>query len=157
MADGVFNIAKGRFGELFNRVDSNDPANSVLVVSLYSTVSADDTLNDATTLAVVVSGGSTEATFTNYARVIWTDTNIALGSPDNTNNRFDYPAPNPIWTSAGGATNNTLAKLVISYDSDSTGGADSAIIPMTYHDFVITTNGGNLTGTVNGSGFGRAA
>jgi hypothetical protein len=30
VADFVFNIAKGRVAELYNRVDSNDPANSVL-------------------------------------------------------------------------------------------------------------------------------
>lgn len=30
MADLVFNIAKGRVVELFNRVDANDPANSAI-------------------------------------------------------------------------------------------------------------------------------
>jgi hypothetical protein len=32
VADFVYNIAKGRVAELYNRVDSNDPANSVLVI-----------------------------------------------------------------------------------------------------------------------------
>jgi hypothetical protein len=157
MADGIFNIAKGRFGEFFNRVDANDPTNSVLVISLWKTIPADDTTNNATDHANLVTLGGVAADFTNYARVVLNDTNIALGSPDNTNNRFDYDIPDPSWTSAGGATNNTLAKLTIMYDNDSTTGADSAIIPMSYHDFVITTNGGNLTGVVNASGFGRAA
>jgi hypothetical protein len=157
MADGVFNISKGRFGELFNRVDANDPSASVLVVILYKVIEVDDTLNNYTTVSGIAGGTNTEANFTNYARVILTDTNIALGSPDNTNNRFDYDIPDPVWTSAGGATNNTLAKLVIAYDNDSAAGTDANLIPMTYHDFVITTNGGNLTGVVNASGFGRAA
>ena len=34
MADFVFNIAKGRVAELYNRVDSNDPTNSVLVIAI---------------------------------------------------------------------------------------------------------------------------
>ena len=32
MADFVFNIAKGRVAELYNRVDSNDPANSAIII-----------------------------------------------------------------------------------------------------------------------------
>ena len=32
MADFVFNIAKGRVAEFYNRVDTNDPANSALVI-----------------------------------------------------------------------------------------------------------------------------
>lgn len=31
MANIVFNIAKGRVVELFNRVDTNDPANSAII------------------------------------------------------------------------------------------------------------------------------
>lgn len=157
MADGIFNIAKGRFGELFNRVDLNDPANSALIAILYKVIEVDDTLNNYTTVTGIAGGTNTEANFTNYARVVWTDTNIALGSPDNTNNRFDYDVPDPLWTSAGGATNNTLAKLVVAYDNDTTAGTDANLVPLSYHDFVITTNGGNLTGTVNAAGFGRAA
>jgi hypothetical protein len=157
MADGWFNIAKGRGGEFFNRIDANDPANAVLVIVLLRVVEADDTLNNHDTLAAVLAGGNTEANFTNYARVILNDTNIALGAPDDTNNRYDYDMPDPSWTSAGGATNNSLVKLITGYDNDSTTGTDSNIIPWTYHDFVITTNGGNLTGTVNAAGFARAA
>lgn len=157
MADGVFNICKGRVGELVRRVDSNDPANSVIVVTLWKTIPADDTLNNADDHAAIVTAGGVEADFTNYARVIFNDTNITIGTPDDTNNRHDYDMPDPQWVSAGGAANNTLVKLTTSYDSDSTAGTDSNIIPMTYHDFAITTNGGTLTGTVNAAGFFRAA
>ena len=34
MADFVFNLSKGRVAEFFNRVDSNDPANSAIIVSV---------------------------------------------------------------------------------------------------------------------------
>ena len=34
MANQIFNIALGRVAELYNRVDTNDPANSVLIIVL---------------------------------------------------------------------------------------------------------------------------
>jgi hypothetical protein len=34
---------------------------------------------------------------------------------------------------------------VTGYDSDSTGGAESAIKPMTQHDFAFTPNGSDIT------------
>lgn len=157
MADQICNISKGRFGEFINRVDTNDPANSaIVIVLLQATSSADDTLRGYDTLAAVLAV-ETEANFTNYARVVFTDTNIAMGSPDDTNDRYDYDIPDPSWTAAGGAANNTLDKLFVCYDSDTTAGTDANIIPISHHDFDITTNGGDLTGTVNAAGFARAA
>ena len=37
MADQIFNIAKGRVAELYNRVDSNDPTNSALIILILAT------------------------------------------------------------------------------------------------------------------------
>ena len=156
MADQICNISKGRFGEFVNRVDTNDPANSALIIVLLKTAGTDDTLRGYDTLGAMLAT-ETEADFTNYARVVFTDTNITMGSPDDTNDRYDYDIPDPSWTAAGGASNNTLVKLVVAYDSDTTAGTDANIIPISHHDFAITTNGGNLTGTVNAAGFARAA
>lgn len=156
MADQICNISKGRFGEYLNRVDVNDPTNAVIVIVLLKVAGTDDTLRGYDTLAAMLAV-ETEADFTNYARVILNDTNITMGTPDDTNDRFDYDIPDPQWVSAGGAANNSLVKVVTNYDSDSTAGTDSNIIPMSHHDFVITTNGGTITGTVNGAGFARAA
>ena len=52
MADGVFNIAKGRVRELYNRVKSNDPANSAFIVVLLKANVADATLIDTTTMPI---------------------------------------------------------------------------------------------------------
>lgn len=156
MADQICNISKGRFGEFVNRVDANDPANAVLVIVLLRVAGTDDTLRGYDTLGAMLAT-ETEANFTNYARVVLNDTNVALGAPDDTNDRYDYDIPDPQWVSAGGASNNNLVKLVVCYDSDSTAGTDTNIIPMSHHDFVISTNGGTLTGTVNAAGFARAA
>ena len=54
MADIVFNIAKGRVAELYNRVDSNDPANSALVIVPVDVAAVTDaTLRDFDTLAAI--------------------------------------------------------------------------------------------------------
>lgn len=158
MPDGVFNIAKGRVNEYVNRVDSNDPTNAALIVVLLSAAEADGTLEDYDDLGTLIAAaGNTEATFTNYARKTLVDTDVADPTPDDTNNRQDADIPDQTWLSAGGASNNTLVKLIVCYDSDTTGGTDSNIIPLTHHDFAVTTNGNDLTAQINAAGFYRAA
>ena len=158
MADGVFNVSKGRVNEYVNRVDSNDPTNSAIVVVLLKVAEADATLDDYDTLsAILLAAGNTEADFTNYARKVLTDTDVTAPTPDDTNNRQDADLPDQTWTSAGGATNNTLVKLLICYDNDSTAGDDTNIIPLTYHDFAVTTDGNDLTAQIAAAGFYRAS
>lgn len=145
MADGVFNIAKGKVNEYMARVDGNDPTNSAIVVVLLKAAEADATLEDYDDLAALLgAAGNTEADFTNYARKVLTDADITAPTPDDTNNRQDADLPDQTWSSAGGTTDNTLVKAVICYDNDSTGGTDSNIIPLTHHDFAVTTNGNDL-------------
>lgn len=159
MADGVMNIAKGRVGELYNRVESNDPANSALIVVLLKANEAEATLVDRDTLsAVLAEAGTTEADFTNYARKTLTDAELAaFPSPDDVNDRFDFDIPDQVFSSAGGAANNTLTKLLVCYDADTAGGTDANIIPLTHHDFAVTTNGGDITAQINAAGFFRGA
>lgn len=159
MADGVFNIAKGRVVELYNRVESDDPTNSAFIVVLLSAAEADGTLEDYDDLSTLLgAAGNTEATFTNYARKTLTSTELAaLPSPDDTNNRYDVDLPDQTWTSAGGTTDNTLVKLLVCYDSDTTGGTDANIIPLCHYDFSVTTDGSDLTAQFNADGFFRAA
>lgn len=159
MADGVFNIAKGRVVELYNRVKSNDPANSAFLLILMKAAEADATLEDYDDIAaILVQGGNTEADFTNYVRKVLTDAELAaLPSPDDTNNRYEVDAPDQLFASAGGALNNSLAKAVIAYDPDTTGGTDANLIPCTHHDVTITTDGNNVTIEFNTNGFYRAS
>lgn len=150
MADGVFNVAKGRVNELVNRVASNDPANSAIVVVLLQLNQADATLEDYDDLsALLANAGNTEATFTNYARKVLTDADLSAPTPDDTNNRQDADSPDQTWTSAGGAANNTLTKLLFCYDGDTTAGTDSNIIPLTHHDFALTTDGTDISAVIN--------
>lgn len=157
MANGVMNIAKGRVVELYNRVKSNDPANSVFVIVLLETtgLDADDTLNNFDDLAALIAANP-EADFTNYTRKVLSDAALAaLPAPDDTNNRIDLDIPDQTWTTAG--PGDAVGKLLVCYDPDSTGGTDSAIVPMTYHDFVFTPDGTDVTAVVAAAGFYRAA
>jgi hypothetical protein len=157
VADIVFNVAKGRVNELHERVNNNDPANSALIIVLLKAAAADATLIDQDDLAAILAGGSTEADFSNYARKTLTDADIAASAVDDSNDRREADIPDQTWTAAGGAANNTLAKLLVCYDPDTTGGTDSAIIPLTAHDFVVTTNGGDITAQIAAAGYFRAS
>lgn len=64
MANICFNIAKGRVKEFYNRVESNDPTNSALILVPIETsgLESDATLIDKDDLAAVLSGTTNEQT-----------------------------------------------------------------------------------------------
>lgn len=151
MADGVFNIAKGKAGYYASQAGTG---NAALVVVLLKTVEADDTLNNYDDLGALLAAGggvsNVEADFTNYARKAITSVTETVD--DGANTLADDFA-DQTWTSAGGGTNNTMAKLLVCYDADTTAGTDSNIIPLTYHDWTPTTDGSDLTAVVDAAGF----
>lgn len=159
MADFVFNLAKGRVAELYNRVKSNDPANSALIIVVLKSagISSDATLLDLDTLSAVLGSGSTvEATNTGYARKVLTDADIVAMAPDDTNDRMDIDIPDQTWTgvaTSGGA----WGKLLVCYDNDTTGGTDANIVPLTAHDFAVTPDGSDITAQIAAAGFYRAS
>jgi len=145
MADGVFNISKGAFVEKIR-----DSSVNVLILLLQA-AEADATLVDYFDVAaLLLPAGNTEATFTNYARKTGITGTITV---DNTNDRVDVDIPDQTWTSAGGASNNSLVKLIVAYEETA---ADSGRVPLTHHDFTPTTDGSDLSAQINVSGFGRA-
>ena len=157
MADGVFNIAKGRVNEYQSRVANNDPANSALITVILKVAEADATLEDYDDLGALLAGSNTEADFTNYVRSVLTDADVSAPAPDDTNNWQAADIPDQTIVAAGGASNNTLVKYLICYDSDTTGGTDSNIIPLTHHDFPVTTDGSNLVAQINADGYYKAS
>jgi hypothetical protein len=159
MANQVFNISLGRVAELYNRVDLSDPTNAVLVIVLLaaSGIESDGVLKDKDTLADVVSGATNEATNTGYARKILSDSDISAFAPDDTNDRVDLDIPDQTWTSLQNDGTGAISDLLVCYDSDSTGGADSAIVPMTMHDFAVTPDGSDVTAQIATAGFYRAS
>jgi hypothetical protein len=154
VADFVYNIAKGRVAELYNRVDTNDAANSVLVIVVIDAgATTDATLKDDDTITAVLSH-ATERSTSGWARKTLTDTDIVAFAPDDTNDRVDLDIPDQTWTavSAGASTD-----LIVSYDNDSTGGTDANVVPLTQHDFAITPDGSDVTAQIAAAGFFRAS
>ncbi len=152
MADGVFNIAKGRVVEYYNRVKSNDPAASTLVVLLFEGTLTDALLKDMDDIAEIEASALVECVFTNYARKVLTDSDLAaLPAPDDSNDRYDVDIPDQTWTSAGNGDNDNIKRLIIAYDE--TAGIDALIIPLCFYDFVVATDGSNLTAQVDAQGF----
>jgi hypothetical protein len=156
MADIVYNIAKGRVAELYNRVDLGDPSTSRLtVVAIAAGTTTDAQFRDFDTLAQSLpgSGGAAEATNASYARKTLTAADLTAFAPDDTNDRVDLDIPDQTWTGIAAGTNWT--DLIICYNP--TAGADSTIVPMTLHDFAVTPDGSDITAVINTAGFFRAS
>lgn len=145
MANGVFNIVKGAFAEKIRDLGSKS------LVLLLKANEAESTLIDYGTLATLINASNVEATFTNYARKTAIVETLTV---DNTNDRVDIDIPDQTWTAAGGATNNTLTKLVFAYEESA---ADTGRIPMSHHDFAVTTDGSDLVAVINAAGIMRAS
>jgi len=156
MADFVFNIAKGRVVEFYNRVKSNDPANSALVlVVIDANGDTDATMKDRDDLAALLAGTANEVTNSGYARKVLTDADLAaLPAPDDTNDRYDLDLADQTWSAVAAGT--AWTDVIVCYDPDTTGGTDSALIPLTCHDFPIFPDGSDVIMQVAAAGFFRA-
>lgn len=153
MPNIVFNIAKGRVVELYNRVENNDPANSALILVPIETagLETDATLIDVDTLTALLAGTTNEQT--TMGRKVLTDVDLAaLPAPDDVNDRYSISLPTTTWTAA---TGNAISKIAVCYDNDTTTGTDANIIPLTMFDFVVTPSGTDIQMT--GGEFYRAS
>ncbi len=155
MADLVFNIAKGRVVELFNRVDTNDPTNSALILIPVDVAAVSDaTLRDFDTFSAITGGGVTERTTGGWNRKTLTDADITMPAPDDTNDRYDIDIPDQTWTAV---TAGAVTDLILCYDADTTAGTDANLIPLCLFDFAITPDGSDVVAVVNAAGFFRAS
>lgn len=148
MASFVYNRSKGRTAEFAERVNANDPTNSIFVIMVLATsgIESDATLLDKDDFAAVVAGTTNEVTNSGYARKTLDQSGGITVTYDDTNDRVDVDTPDQTWTAV--AAGDGWNDVVTGYDSDSTGGADSAILPMTQHDFVLTPDGSDITAQI---------
>ena len=144
MADFTFNIAKGRIVEFYNRVESDDPAASALILIPLSASGTEAQGQDLDDLAAVEADANfAEITTGGWSRKTLTQTELAaLPAPDDTNNRYGVQVPSVTWTSV--AVGNNTTGLLVCYDSNTGAGTDSNIIPLTHHTFTVTTDGNNV-------------
>ena len=146
MADVIFNNARARLRQQL--LDGAD-----LIVVLLKAAEADATLRDYDDLAALLAEvGNEEADFTSYERKVIANANVTA-TVDNNDNVLDVSIGNQTWTSAGGAENNSLVKLMVCID----GASDSDRIPVSAADWTLTTDGSDITATEHSDGFYRSA
>lgn len=145
MSDLVLNIAKGAVAEKVR-----DSAAGLLVLLLKTGGEADAAIRDRDTVADVLVG-STEADATGYARKTGLTGTVTV---DDTNDRVDVSVPNQTWTGLGGVANNTLARVLTAYQDAAN---DAGRLPLTAHDFAVTTDGSDVTVQFAAAGFYRAS
>jgi hypothetical protein len=142
VANFVFNIAKGRVVEFFNRVDSNDPTNSAIILVPCSASDTEANAQDADDLTAALATAINEQTGGGWVRKTLTDADLSAIAVDDTNNRFPATIPQVTWT--GPTTGNNTTGLLVCYDSDTTAGTDANIIPISHHDFAVTADGNDV-------------
>ena len=153
MANITFNISKGKVAAYYDRVKSNDPSTSALVLTPIETsgLEADATLIDADTVAAVVSGATNKQT--TMGEKVLTDAELAsIPAPDDANDRNERSLPTVTWTAAAG---NAISKILVSYRPDTGSASDSTDIPLTMFDFAQTPSGSDIQMT--GGTFFRAS
>ena len=156
MADFVHNRSKGRFVEYAERVNANDPANSAIIVAVINTAATDATLRDLDDFAAIEADASTaEVTNSGYARKTLTDASGITITYDDTNDRADVDIPDQTWT--GVAAGTAWTDVQTGYDSDTTAGTDSAIRPVSQHDFAMTPDGSDITAQIAAAGIWRSS
>jgi len=157
MTNFIFNISLGRAAEFYNRIDTNDPAASELVIMLLaaSGVESDVTLKRLDTFAAVVAGATNEATNTGYAKKVLTDADLVAFAPDDVNDRVDLDIPDQTWAGVANDGTGAIGDLVIGYDPVGSQ-TMTDIIPISQHDFSVTPDGSDITAQVAAAGFYRA-
>lgn len=153
MANYVQNIAKGRVAELMNRVDTNDPANSAIILVPLSAQGSEAEAQDYDNLSTYLGGTSNEQTGGGWVRKTLTDANVTFPAPNDTDNRYDIALPSVTWTAPTAGSDTT--GLAVCYDPDTTAGDDTNIIVLSSHTFVVTADGNDVV--LNAGDFFRAS
>lgn len=167
MADFVFNIARGAAHYYYYAVENSlvvtaagtppftSAADSALiVVAIDAAGTTDAALKDFDDLAALLAGTPNEVTNTGYARKVLTDTELAaVPAPDDANERYDLDIPDQVWSAVAAGT--AWTDLLVCFRPNAAA-ADSAIVPVTCHDFAVTPDGTDITAQIATAGFYRS-
>ena len=154
MADFVFNIAKGRVAQYAQNVEDNSPTGCELVVIAYNSSATDDAMNNADTIsALEATANVAEFTNTGYSRQDVVAAGITI-TVDDTGNTVDVDISDQTFTSVSAGT--AWTDLVIAYDPTGSS-ADTALIPLTCHDFAVTPDGNDIVAQIHANGIFRAS
>lgn len=139
MGNFVFNISKGRGAYYGTLPQTND---AIIVIPIEASgVEADSVLVDYADVSTLLAAATNEQT--TLGRKTVTSATVTV---DNTNDRVDVDIADQTWPASAG---NPISDLLFAYDNDTTSGTDSNLVPMTWHDFVATPDGSDLTAAIN--------
>lgn len=143
MPDIVFNRALGSAVQLVL-----DNPNS-LGMLLLSAVEGDADLGNHVNLSTLLgAAGNTEVADASYGRKTALTGTV---TQDDTNDRTDIDVPDQTWAALAGPD---PVKLLVFVEITA---AETGRIPLTSHDFAVTSDGTDVTAQVNANGFYRAA
>jgi len=134
MSDVQSNITLGREVELYGRVDGSDPTNAafIMLILALSGLPSDSTLKEYDTVADLLAGPAAEVANSGYSRKTITDANISAYTVDDVNDRILLTLPLQTFATIG--VGDVWGKVCVAYDPDTTGGTDSTLVPVSYHD-----------------------
>lgn len=145
VADFSFNIAKGKLAYYASLPAASDALIAIPIEA--SGVESDAILKDYDTVSALLAASNNEQT--TMGRKTLASVTVTV---DDANDRVALDCANITWTAA---TGNAVSDLLICYDPDTGTGTDADLIPLTWHDFAATPNGGDITAAV--SDFARAS
>lgn len=152
MANGVFNVAKGRVNELHNRVEDDDPTQAVLVLVLLKEAESDGALIDRNNLDDLLNqSGNEESEAPGYSRIIISGSGVVRTIIDDDANERRADLADQTFPSLGPGAD--IEKLLICFDFNSTTGNDTNVVPMTHHDFVTQLNGSDIIAQISSAGY----
>lgn len=143
MTDLITNIGKGRHVYYAAQAEAGGGPVLTAVVLEATGLEADDTLQDYDTLSALLAGASNEQS--TMGRKDLSNVTVTV---DDTDNTASWTADDIVWANA---TGNATGKIVICYDPTGSS-ADSALIPLTLHDFAVTPDGTTITADVGTDG-----
>lgn len=141
MATFRFNITKGRDVELFNRVDSNDPGASAIVIIPLSATDTEANRQDDDDVTTFLAAAPNELTTGGWVRKVLTDTELAAIAVDDVNNRFPATIPAITYTAPSAGT---VVGFLLAYDADTAAGTDANLLPISCHDVNIVSDGNDV-------------
>lgn len=154
MGNFVFNSALGRVTQLADNVEQNAPSGSLLEMHAWVAPSGDDdVINNAADIAAVQSTANIlEATNSGYATQTWSAADLTITVNDTTN-LVDIDSTDITFTAI--VAGDVWTDVTIAYDS---GGAssDANTLVLTFHDFAVTPNGGDITAQFASAGWFNA-
>lgn len=141
----AFNISKGKLQWYWEQA-RNGTNTGILVILLKNTgLESDNVLADHNSVGALLSGPNDETDFTNYARVTVAGTTVPAPTVADDTNRVILTLPDQTWADAGGTVNNTIGKVLLAYDGNTTSVDDNALVPLLAYDALINTDGNDMT------------